>query len=304
MEKALDIQRGLRESSHTVAQANVQVLADKDSEILSLTQKLNDATRELMSLVAYLEDKGYSSSPVERKEASKDVGSLEVLLEAQRVRIAELEEQLIAKDTDFRAAEVVAAEVAGRCCQKEKEIEQLQSEVQKVVGEVVKVTASADELGQNFHAQLAKAQEDIAMRDAEIATLSASLEQLARPTAPTDEDVEMESDTAYEQRNAKNGEVEQLMVELKQSRDELAKLDEEATRVRDALATMEADAEHERANFRTEREELSKVMKQTEEDKQTEIAALMIKLQLATEMKEMKVLPLLFTTSSHLFTLI
>jgi chromosome segregation ATPase len=274
LEKTLEIQRGLRESSHAVAQANVQVIAEKDAEILSLTQKLNDATRELMSIVAYVQNKGETVKD-EKKEAS--VESLEEMLEAQRARIAELEEQLNGKDADVRAAEVVAAEVADRCSHKEKEIEELKAEVQKVVSEVVKVTASADELGQSFHTQLAKAQEDVAAREAEIDVLRASFQQLE--LTPAVEDKETGSNSAHEQ----------LVAELSQANSTIVKLEEDITRMRDALAAMETDAENDRAKFREEKEELSKLLTQTQEESQQEVAALLVKLQLANEMREMKV---------------
>eukprot|EP00026_Physarum_polycephalum_P000256 Phypoly_transcript_00256.p1 GENE.Phypoly_transcript_00256~~Phypoly_transcript_00256.p1 ORF type:complete len:1799 (+),score=500.24 Phypoly_transcript_00256:31-5397(+) len=278
LESALEIQSGLRESSHAVAQANVQILAEKDAEILSLTEKLNDATRELTSIVAYVQSRG--DTGLAKKETSTE--SLEEMLEAQRSRITELEELLAAKDADVRASEAIASEASERCSQKEKEIEELKAEVQKVVAEVVKVTGSADELAHNFHAQIAKAQEDIAERDAEIAALRANMEELARPTTPMDQDSETEVVVA-------NNRAAEQLAELQQTKDELTKLEEEFARTRDALAAMEENLESERTNFRTEKEELSNAIAQIEEAKQKEISELLVKLQLASEMTEMKV---------------
>lgn len=326
MEKILEHQQSTSEKEQAAAQVNVQLIAEKDAEVRKLSQQLEAATTEITSLIAYLEAKPPVAEVPEKGEAAKLLEELSVSnakVEELSNHLAELQTRFTHVETELKTAEALAAEASERCNQKESEIEQLRDEVQKVTEKVVEATQCADEMAQHFRAQLAQAQEDIAARDSEIVNLRCHLEQPADAnTVDASEDSlaedmqvrmrlaeelnaakevlekdflgERETNTTLREKlAAQEREAEELLATLNQTKEELSKesemLREELSRVQQELATKDGEVQ----SAQMVKEELTAVIRQIEEDKQREVAELTVKLQLANELKEMKVVLIL-----------
>lgn len=287
------------------------LLTSKDVEIERLNKNHTEATRELTSLIAYLEAK-VPSQPQDKEVAP--ISAEQVELSSKLAEAHARIEELLA---NVRSAEATAAEMTERFAEKEKETEQLKDEVQKVVSKVVEATVRADELAQNFRSQLEAAESSAAAKDAELSDLRAHFESLnvdggeKIPSGDNDEYLakvqELEAKLQDALRQADEVSLAKVSMEL-----ELTKEREELESLRDQVAYKEEGAKSEleavQSSFREEIAALQESVSEKEvemeairEHFQKEISGLTLKLQLANELKEMKVLSILLIYSWCLY---
>lgn len=277
-----------------------EALAAKDTEIERLNKAHEEATRELSSLIEYLQSKNVAQ-PQEVEPKASPVSDQRV--EELSSQLAEAQARVESLLATVRAAETTAADMTEKYAEKEKETEQLKIEVQKVVAKVVETTARADEMAQNFRSQLEEAEATASAKDAELAELRAHFDSLnieGEEIIPASEgsleahiqDLEAKWQDALKHAEEVSLAKVSMELELTREREELESLKAELASAEEVKSEQMAALE---ATMRAEITALQDTISEKEGEVETirassqkEISALTLKLQLANELTEMK----------------
>lgn len=277
-----------------------EALTAKDTEIERLNKAHEEATRELSSLIEYLQSKNVAQ-PQEVEPKASPVSDQRV--EELSSQLAEAQARVESLLATVRAAETTAADMTEKYAEKEKETEQLKIEVQKVVAKVVETTARADEMAQNFRSQLEEAEATASAKDAELAELRAHFDSLnieGEEIIPASEgsleahiqDLEAKWQDALKHAEEVSLAKVSMELELTREREELESLKAELASAEEVKSEQMAALE---ATMRAEITALQDTISEKEGEVETirassqkEISALTLKLQLANELTEMK----------------